>query len=41
MKRVAPALQEDFVRNLAASSVPPAKTADYLKYLRFYLDFCD
>ncbi len=41
MKRVAPALQEDFVRNLVASSVPPAKTADYLKWLRFYLDFCD
>ena len=40
MKRVSPALQMAFERCLATASVPKARTCDYLKWLRFYLDFC-
>ena len=40
MKRVSPALQMAFERRLATASVPKTKTSDFLKWLRFYLDYC-
>ena len=40
MRRISAALREAFVRGLTAGGVPSGKTDDYLKWLRFYLDFC-
>jgi integron integrase len=40
MKQLARPLQDAVLRTLGECSVPPTQHADYLKWLRFYLDFC-
>jgi integron integrase len=40
MKQIAKQLQTAFQKAMTAHSVPPDRRADYLKWLRFYLDFC-
>jgi integron integrase len=40
MKQMAKQLQDAVTRTLAARSVSPAEGANYLKWLRYYLDFC-
>lgn len=41
MKRIAPALQHVFSREMGVRSVPADQWHDYLKWLRYYLDFCE
>ena len=40
MKRLAKELEGAFTRVLGERSVPRTEWGDYLKWLRFYLDFC-
>jgi hypothetical protein len=40
MKQLAKALQDAVLRTMTARSVPTDQRADYLKWLRYYLDFC-
>lgn len=40
MKQIAKPLQEAVIRTLRERPVPAAQHPDYLKWLRFYLDFC-
>jgi integron integrase len=40
MKRIAEELNTAFFRTMRERSVPPGERLDYLKWLRFYLDFC-
>ena len=40
MKQLAKPLQVAVLRPMIARSIPPDQRTDYLKWLRFYLDFC-
>jgi integron integrase len=40
MKRLSPDLKAAFSRKMGETAVPSAERLDYLKWLRFYLDFC-
>ena len=40
MKQMAKQLQAALQRTMTAHAVPPDQRADYLKWLRYYLDFC-
>ena len=40
MRQIAKPLQDAVLKALRERSVPPAQHPDYLKWLRFYLDFC-
>ena len=40
MKRINQALQAAFARKMSDLQIPSDERQDYLKWLRFYLDFC-
>ncbi len=40
MKKIAPILNEAFLLRMRERNVPPDQRGDFLKWLRFYLDFC-
>lgn len=40
MKKIAPVLNDAFMALMRERDIPPDQRGDFLKWLRFYLDFC-